>query len=176
MKNSDNAPETNSGSSPDRNNTVDCFFISGLEADGKPYSYRMHKYLGIRGGTGPTGSIESKGVNINVPRSKKAFTLHMIGFFIKVVFFAISLIVFKPGFLPEQGFITKIFISFCIICLGGLVTLIFYQANKTRSKFFFTGSYPVIKEYKKKGYKRGFNPMISTTPVGIIFWLLRLIF
>jgi len=176
MKNSDNSPVIKSGSSQDPANTTECYFINGLIADGKPYSYRMHKYLGIRGGTGPTGSIESKGVNINVPRSKRAFTLHQIGFFIKVLFFIISLIVLKPGLLPNQGFLTKIFISFCIISLGGLATLIFYQANKTRSKFFFTGSYPVIKEYKKKGYKRGFNPIMSTTPVGIIIWLLRLIF
>lgn len=176
MKNSDNAPVTDSGSAPDPANAIECYFIKGLKADGKPYPYRMHKYLGIKGGTGPMGSIESKGVSINVPRSKKAVTLHQIGFFIKAAFLAISFIVFKPGLLPNQGFITKIFIAFCIVLLGGLANLIFYQVNKTRSKFFFAGSYPVIKEYKKKGYRRGFNPMMSTTPVGIFAWFFRLIF
>lgn len=165
-----------SDSSSDATKETDCFFIAGMKADGKPYSYGLHKYLGISGGTGPMGSIESKGVNIVIPRSKKALTIHRIGFLIKAISLVISIIVFKPELLPNQGFITKISISLCILLLGGLVTLLFYQTNKTRSKFFFAGSYPVIKEYKKKGYKRGAHPMMSTTPVGIIVWFFRLLF
>jgi hypothetical protein len=122
------------------------------------------------------GSIESKAVKIIVPRSKKALSMHRIGFMIKTMFLAIALIILKPGLLPNQDFLTKIIISVCILIIGGLGTLVFYQTNKTRSKFFFAGSYPVIKEYKKKGYKRGAHPMMSTTPVGIIVWFLRLLF
>ncbi|MBW6499907.1 MAG: DnaJ domain-containing protein [Bacteroidales bacterium] len=81
---------------------LDCFFTEGQKADGVPYSYNMHKNIGISGGIGPMGSI--------------------------------------------------------------------------KSKFFHARKYFLAEKYRAKGYKRGFHPMVSTTPVGIISYFLRLIF
>jgi len=63
-----------------------------------------------------------------------------------------------------------------VIVSGGFITMITYHLSGVRSKFFFAGKYPLVVKYKAKGYKRGFHPMISTTPVGLFAWLFRLIF
>jgi curved DNA-binding protein CbpA len=99
---------------------MDCFFTSGLKADGTPFSYNMHKTIGISGGVGPMGSIKSKSVNIPIPRSKKALMIHRIGFSIKAVFFLISIIVLKLDLFPEQGLFIKTVILTAIILTGGL--------------------------------------------------------
>ena len=155
---------------------LDCFFISGLKADGTPYSYSMHKNVGISGGVGPMGSIRSKIINIPIPRSKKAHLVHQIGFLIKGLFFGIAIIGFKSDLLADYSLIIKMLISTSIMIIGGLVTMITYHLIKVKSVFFHSVRYPLVKKYKLKGYKRGFHPMISTTPAGLIAYLLRLIF
>jgi len=155
---------------------MDCFFKTGLKADGIPFSYNMHKTAGISGGVGPMGSIKSRSVSIPVPRSKKALMIHRIGFLIKVLFFAIAIIIYKLDFLSDKGLVTKIPVSLIVIFTGGLVTHLTYHLNKTKSKFFYARKYFLVKKYREKGYKRGFHPMMSTTPVGLIAYLFRLIF
>jgi hypothetical protein len=155
---------------------LDCFFITGLKADGTPFYYNMHKTIGISGGVGPMGSIKSKTVSIPIPRSKKALMIHRIGFLIKVVFFIIAVVALKIDLLTDYGLITKILISTGIILSGGLATLIIYNLNGTKSKFFYANKYSLVKKYKTNGYKRGFHPMISTTPIGIIAYISRMIF
>jgi len=155
---------------------MDCFFTTGLKGDGIPYSYNMHKTIGISGGIGPMGSIKSKVVSIPIPRSKKALNIHRIGFLIKVVFFIIAIITLKLDLLLNEGLITKILIATAILLTGGLITLLTYRLNETKSKFFHADKYFLVKKYKKNGYKRGFHPMISTTPIGLIAYLFRLIF
>jgi hypothetical protein len=154
----------------------DCFFISGLKADGIPYPYSMHKNVGISGGVGPMGSIKSKIINIPIPRSKKAHLFHQIGFLIKGLFFVLAIIVFKLDLLSNYTLITKILISTSIVMIGGLITMITYHLIKVKSKFFYAKKYSLVKKYKLTGYKRGFHPMISTTPVGLFAYLFRLIF
>jgi len=154
----------------------DCFFMAGQKADGIPFMYNMHKTTGISGGIGPMGSIKSRSVSIPVPRSKKAQTIHMIGFIIKSSFFIIAVLTLKPGFLPDQGWIFKILISLTIIMTGGFVTLLIYHFRKTKSKFFYSKKYFLVSKYKKNGYSRGFHPMMSTTPAGLVAYLIRLIF
>jgi hypothetical protein len=153
---------------------LDCFFITGLKADGIPFSYNMHKILGISGGAGPMGSVKSKTVNIPIPRSKKALLIHRIGFMIKTVFFILAIIVLN--LLPDKGLLLKILIPLAIILTGGLTTLLTYHFNKTKSKFYHANKYFLVLKYKKNGYKRGFHPMISSTPIGLIAYLFRLIF
>ena len=155
---------------------AECYFIPGLKANGKPYSYYMHKHMGISGGTGPMGSIESKTITISIPRSRAAQYTHRKGFIIKLSSFLMAVYILSPVILPEKGFISKITISACLLLTGGLLCMLVYQLDKTRSKFFFAGSYPLVKEFKKRGYKRGSHPMVSTTPVGLLSWLLRLLF
>lgn len=155
---------------------LDCFFIKGLKADGKPFYYNMHKTIGISGGVGPMASIKSKMVSIPIPRSKKALMIHRLGFLIKVVFFIIAIGVLKLDLLSDQGMITKIMITIGILLTGGLSTLLIYHLNGTRSKFFYANKQSLVKKYKNNGYKRGFHPMISTTPIGLIAFILRLIF
>jgi hypothetical protein len=155
---------------------LDCFFIPGLKADGTPYSYNMHKNVGISGGVGPMGSIKSKIINIPVPRSKKAHFFHRIGFLIKGLFFILAIIVFKIDLLSDYTLITKTLISTSILFIGGLTATIFYHLTKVKSKFFYAKKYPLVRKYKVKGFKRGFHPVISTTPAGLLAYLLRLLF
>lgn len=155
---------------------LDCFFISSLKADGTPYSYNMHKNVGISGGTGPMGSIKSKIINIPIPRSKKAHLFHQMGFLIKALCFVLAIIAFKLDLLSDYTLVTKMLISTSIVIIGGLITMTTYHLNKVKSKFFHAKRYPLVKKYKLKGYKRGFHPMISTTPVGLFAYLFRLIF
>ncbi len=155
---------------------LDCFFISGLKADGTPYSYNMHKNVGISGGAGPMGSIRSKIINIPIPRSKKAHLFHQFGFLIKGLFFVLAIVAFKLDILSDYTLITKTLISISIVIIGGLITMIIYHLINVKSKFFHSNRYPLVKKYKSKGYKRGFHPMISTTPVGLFAYLFRLIF
>lgn len=153
----------------------DCFFMPGLKADGTPFSYPMHTSTGIRGGAGPMGSIRSKAILISIPRSRKAQTFHRIGFIIKIIFLVLSVIVFY--FLPpgEHKLTTRLFLSGLTVFAGGIVTLIFYRIVNVKSGFFHAKHYPLVKKYRSKGYSRGPHPMYSTTPVGIIDWLLRLL-
>jgi hypothetical protein len=139
--------ETNTGTFQDPVQDSECYFIPGLKADGPPYKYRMHKIDGIRGGPGSMGSVKSQTATIAIPRSKKANTNHIIARFIKVVFFLIAMVILKPGILPGMDLITRLSICAGIILAGGVVTLIFYQVNGTRSKFFFTGSHQLVKFY-----------------------------
>jgi hypothetical protein len=155
---------------------LDCFFISGIKADGAPYSYSMHKNVGISGGIGPMGSIKSKIINIPVPRSKKAQQFHQIGFLIKLIFFVSAIILFRLDLLSDYDMITKMIISASLLIIGGLTTMITYKLVKVRSKFFNASKYPLVRTYKTNGYRRGFHPMISTTPVGLLAYLFRLIF
>jgi hypothetical protein len=155
---------------------LDCFYKTGLKADGIPYSYNMHKTVGISGGVGPMGSIKSKTVSIPIPRSKKALMIHRIGFIIKTAFLIIAIYSLKLDILSDAGLLTKAIVPTAILLTGGLTTLLTYRLNKTKSKFFHSYKYLLVKKYKKNGYKRGFHPMISTTPVGLIAFILRLIF
>lgn len=155
---------------------LDCFFITGLKADGIPYSYSMHKNVGISGGVGPMGSIKSKIITIPIPRSKKARSFHQTGLTIKVLFLVLAVVAFKLDFLPNHTLIAKLFIPTMIILTGGIITMLMYRLYKVRSKFFWAKKYPLVKKYKLNGYTRGFHPMISTTPLGLIARLLRLLF
>jgi hypothetical protein len=155
---------------------LDCFFISGLKADGTPYYYNMHKNIGISGGVGSMGSIKSKIINIPIPRSKKAHLSHQMGFLIKGLFFVLAIFSFKLDLSSDHTLLTKTLISASILIIGGLITMLTYRLIKVRSKFFHSKRYPLVKKYKSKEYKRGFHPMISTTPVGLFAYLLRLIF
>lgn len=155
---------------------MDCFYKKGLKGNGIPYSYNMHKTIGIYGGVGPMASIRSKVVSIPIPRSKKALSIHRVGFFIKVVFFIVAILVFKLDLVLNEGLVTKILISSAILLTGGLITLLTFRLNETKSKFSHSDKFFLVEKYKNKGYKRGFHPMMSTTPIGLIAYLFRLIF
>ncbi len=155
---------------------MDCFFTAALKADGTPFSYNMHRTIGISGGVGPMGSIKSKTVSIPIPRSKKAHMIHRIGFLIKILFFVLAIGSLKLQLLSDYKLTTRILILTIILLTGGLITYLIYHFNKTKSKFFHANKYFLVKKYKMKGYKRGFHPMISTTPIGLIAYLFRLIF
>ena len=136
----------------------DCFFTAGQKADGIPFMYNMHKTTGISGGVGPMGSIKSRSVSIPVPRSKKAQTIHLIGFIFKAIFFIIALLALQSGFLQDQGLILKILIPASILLTGGLVihlVLPFYQ-NKIKV-FLCKGILPCQQVQKKRIFK-GFSP------------------
>jgi len=155
---------------------LDCFFIPGLKADGKPYVYSMHRNVGISGGVGPMGSIKSKVTDILIPRSKKAYFFHQIGLSIKGIFFILAVVIYRSDLLTDYTLATKLLVSTSVLIAGGIVTMSIYHLNKVKSKFFHSKNYPLVKKYRLYGYKRGFHPMISTTPVGLFTYLLRLIF
>lgn len=155
---------------------LDCFFTEGQKADGVPFSYNMHKNIGISGGIGPMGSIKSKTVSIPVPRSKKALRLHRTGLAIKALFFVFAILTPRIELYEGAGILTKVLFPAAVLLTGGLVTHLVYFLNGTKSKFFHARKYFLAEKYRSKGYKRGFHPMVSTTPVGIISYFLRLIF
>lgn len=155
---------------------MDCHFMPGLKADGKPYIYNMHKNVGISGGTGPMGSIRSKIINIPVPRSRKAYLYQQTGLFIKVLFFALCIAALRCKLLSDYSPAVRIISAFSLVITGGLITMGFYNLKGVRSKFFHAGTFPLVRKYRQKGYRRGFHPMISTTPAGLIAYLLRLLF
>ena len=155
---------------------LDCFFTKDSKANGAPFYYYMHRTIGISGGVGPMGTIKSKTVSIPVPRSKKALLMHRIGSVIKLLFLIMALGSLKLQFLAGYKLYTRIIILMIIVLAGGLTTHLVYHFNRTKSKFFHANKYSLVKKYKARGYKRGFHPMISTTPVGPIVYLVRLLF
>ena len=155
---------------------MDCYFTKGRKADGHPLYYNMHKTTGISGGTGPMGSIKSTSVSIPIPRSKKAAFVHIAGFIIKALFFALMIYSYRLDFLKDLSTLEMSLLSFAILLTGGIATYTMYRLNGTKSKYFNAYKYLIVRKYRKKGYKRGFHPMISTTPIGLIAYALRLIF
>ncbi len=151
---------------------ANCYFTNGLKADGCPFSYFMHKTTGITGGTGPLGSIRSKAVRIPIPRSKKAVLIHRTGFGVKFFFLILAVCIFLFDLVSVAGYIIQVIISLLLILLGGSITHLIYKKTGVQSKVFATKYFLVIK-YKKKGYERGFHPIVSTTPIGLIILLFR---
>ncbi|MFZ2340646.1 MAG: hypothetical protein WAW07_13105 [Bacteroidales bacterium] len=157
-------------------NDPDCFFIPGLKADGAPLSFGMHTNTGISGGIGPMGTIRSRFIDIPIPRSRKAQSFHFTGLLIKATFLVLSIIVFYFIPVPENKIVTRLLLSALTLLAGGFFTMVFYRIVKVKSKFFHAKHFRLVDKYRSKGYKRGPHPMFSTTPVGIIAWLLRLLF
>jgi len=133
-------------------------------------------FAGISGGSGPMGSIKSRTVSIPVPRSRKAQFIHRIGFLIKLSALIVAIIVVRSGLFPNAGITTKVLLFSALLLTGGLLTQLFYYLNDTKSKFLHASKFPLVKEYKKNGFKRGFHPMVSSTPVGLLVSALRLTF
>jgi len=152
---------------------LDCFFSSGQKANGSAFNYYMHKTTGIIGGVGPRGSINAKSLCISIPRSKKAKNLHKIGFVIKVIFLLFALIALRFNLLSFSGFVQKMAFTASFLITGGLIVHLIYYLTKTKSRFFHARSFYLVSKCKKKGFLRGFHPMISTTPIGIIIYIFR---
>jgi hypothetical protein len=152
---------------------LECFYTGQKKADGIPFNYYMHKTTGISGGVGPMGSIKSRSVCIPIPRCRKAMIIHRSGFSIKLVFLLTSIIallyiypVYTPAYL-------KGLYSLLLIITGGILVLIFYRLTGVKSRCLYSKNFFLVKKYKSKGFQRGFHPMISTTPIGIIVFILR---
>ena len=155
---------------------LDCLFIPGRKADGAPFLYSMHRNTGISGGVGPMGTIRARIVEIPIPRSRRAHTLHRTGFMIKGIFLALAIILFYLNPLPGSNPAIRVVLSIFAVLAGGIITMLFYRLAGVKSKFFHARHYSLVKKYRSKGYIRGFHPVISTTPAGIVAWLLRLLF
>jgi len=155
---------------------LDCFFIPGRKADGALFLYSMHRNTGISGGTGPMGTIRARVIEIPIPRSTLAYSLHRTGFMIKGIFLALAILLFYLNPLPGNNPAIRVVLSSFTVLAGGIITMLFYRLAKVKSKFFHARHYPLVKKYRSKGYIRGFHPVVSTTPVGIFTWLLRLLF
>ncbi len=151
----------------------DCFYTEQEKADGIPFNYCMHKTTGISGGVGPTGSIRSRSVCIPIPRSRKATVIHRFGFSIKLFFLLTSILILIFIYPVDMPVYLKVLYSLLIIIAGGIVVLILYRSSGVKSKCLYSKNFMLVKKYKSKGFQRGFHPMISTTPVGIIAYILR---
>ena len=151
---------------------LNCYYSAQPKADGTPFNYYMHLTLGMKGGTGSMGTIKSKLLCIPIPRSGKATTVHRIGFSVKLIFLVISLVLLKVAYPVELSAILKVLLSLCIVLLGGGIVLLFYKMKGVKSKL-YSKNFAIVKKYKSKGFQRGFHPMISTTPVGLVAFVLR---
>ena len=152
---------------------LNCFYTGKRKADGIPFNYYMHMTTGISGGVGPMGSIKSKSVCIPIPRSRKATLIHRLAFCFKLFFLLLSVIIlsfFHP--MDNDNFLKGLY-SILIIITGGIAVYALYKLTAVRSKNLFSKNFSIVKKYKSKGFQRGFHPMISTTPIGIIIFILR---
>jgi hypothetical protein len=151
---------------------MDCFFNPAYKADGKPYSFFMHKSIGIAGGVGPSGSIRAKSVEIKIPRSEMAEKIHRRAMLIKSFFLAgaITLLFLKiPGLDKSLPFV----LSLILLLAGGASTMLFYHITKTKSICMHARHYYLVRKYLKKGYSTGFHPFISSSPFGLAYRLFK---
>ncbi|MBN2480725.1 MAG: DnaJ domain-containing protein [Bacteroidales bacterium] len=155
---------------------ADCFFTAGPKANGVPFSYNMHRTTGITGGIGPMGSIKAKAITIPIPRSKKAMLIHRIGFGIKAFFFILLLLMLRFDLFTSSSFVLQAVVSLFLIGMGGIITRMVYKMTGVKAKIWQAKKYFLVMKYRSKGYERGFHPMVSTTPVGIIIAMGRWIF
>ncbi len=154
----------------------ECFYTQGLKADGSPFKYSMINYTGIAGGVGPTGSVLSKNKTVSIPRSKKAETIHTIGFSIKLIFFIALLILLIMGVVDFPSPYINFFSSLLFLLIGGGFVAFLYKITKVRSKLFQSPNYPLIVKLEEKGYSRGGHVMISSTPLGTFVYISRWLF
>lgn len=169
----DNANEARKKNFQEFLRTQDCYFYEKSKADGKPYAFYVHRTTGIAGGSGPMGSIKGRVVKILIPRSKKAERLHTFCFYFKLSFLLILFVFLR--FTRFQYLFTWKYIPFIILYLliiGGICHLIYYL-NSTKSVFYYARRYPLVRKYLKNNYHVGSHTMISTTPFGIIYFLLK---
>ncbi len=162
-------------SDPRPEKLVNCYFNERLLADGKSYKFHLHKITGIKGGTGPTGSIGSEAKTVYVPRSRFAERAHRIGRIIKLFTLGIAVLFFIDGIHASLNLYFDLVISIAIIAAGGGLCHLFYRYLNTKSLFFHAPTYPKVKQLIEKGYQKGFHPLVSTTPFGIVIYFIRLI-
>ena len=151
---------------------LNCFYSAQHKADGTPFNYYMNLTLGMKGGTGPMGTIKSRLLCIPVPRSKMAATVHRIGFSIKLICFVTSLVLLKYFYPTEFSDMIKVLFSLGIILIGGGIVFLFYNIKGVQSKQ-YSKNFAIVKKYRSKVFQWGFHPMISTTPIGVIAFILR---
>ena len=152
-----------------------CYFNEQLLADGKPYSINMHKITGIVGVTGPSGSIGSSGKTVHVPRSRYAERAHVMGRTIKLFILGIAALYFFYGMQSSLNFYLNVIISIMILIAGGGLCHLFYRYLGVKSMYFHAATYPEVQKLKEKGYQRGFHPLFSATPFGIVYYFVRMI-
>ena len=150
-----------------------CFYMEQEKADGIPFNYCMHKTTGISGGVGPMGSIKSRSVCIPIPRSRKATKIHRLGFSIKLFFLLTNILILILVYPVDMSICLKVLYFFLILIAGGIVVFAVYRSSGVKSKCLYSKNFMLVKKYKSKGFQRGFHPMISTTPIGIIVFIFR---
>ncbi|MBN2348187.1 MAG: hypothetical protein JXJ22_05080 [Bacteroidales bacterium] len=152
-----------------------CFFNPNFLADGKPVICNLHTIHGIKGGTGPMGSVSSSLKKILIPRSKISQKAHAIGRMIKIITLVITLVYLFYG--VKQGVNFYILFTFVvgIFLIGSGFCYLFYYYLGIKSKYFSIKKYPEVALLLKKGYKLGFHPIISTTPFGLLYSFSKLI-
>ena len=154
---------------------INCFFNERLLADGKPYKISLHKITGIEGGTGPSGSIGSTGKTVFIPRSRYAERAHTMGRTIKLFTLGIAALFFLYGTKSSLNIYLNIIFSIGVLLIGGGMCQLFYRYLGVKSTSSHATLYPEVRQLMKKGYQRGFHPLLSTTPFGIVIYLIRFI-
>lgn len=150
-----------------------CFFSTEEKADGIPYQYNMHKIAGIAGGVGPTGSIRSRSVSIPIPRSRKATDIHRFAVIVKLFFLVAGILILAFTIRAEMPYYLKILFPLLAVISGGIIVSLLYKLTRVKSKCLHSSNFLLVKKYRAKGFRRGFHPMISTTPVGLIVFIFR---
>lgn len=160
---------------PTKEKPINCYFHERLLADGKPYIINMHKITGIQGGTGPSGSVGSTGKTVYVPRSRFAERAHVMGRTIKLFALGIAVLFFLYGTKSSVNIYLNLMISIGVLLAGGGLCHLFYRYLGVRSISSYAITYPEVQQLIDKGYQRGFHPLISATPFGIVIYFVRLI-
>ncbi len=150
-----------------------CFFKPSLLADGKPYTYSMHKTGKISGGTFPMGSVSYDTLYIDVPRSKFARRVHLAALVIKLIsVFVVPVLVYDLLGLSEEP---KLFLALVTggILLGFLLVYGMYGFFGVKPIFKYARRFPDVEKYLKNGYSQGPHAFVTNTPFGLLYHLMK---
>ena len=122
------------------------------------------------------GSVSYGTKYIGIPRSKYARKVHLAAMGIKVLTVAVLPILIYTGL----GLNNQLALLFIFLGSGMLVGFVLvyglYWKLKVKPIFRHARTFPEVQKYLKKGYATGPHAMITSTPVGLGYHLLRWVF
>ena len=153
-----------------------CFFKPTLAADGKPYTYSLHKTGRIKGGTYPMGSVSYHTKYIEIPRSKYAKKVHLTALGIKVLTVVVLPMLLYMGLELNNQPVLLLMLFGSGVLTGFVLVYGLYWKSKVKPIFRHARTFPEVQKYLKKGYATGPHAMITSTPVGLVYHLVRWVF
>ena len=122
------------------------------------------------------GSVSYDTKYIEIPRSKDARKVHLSALGIKVLTVAVLPMLFYMVLgLNNQPILLLILFGSGLLT-GFVLVYGLYWKLKVKPIFRHARKYPEVQKYLKKGYATGPHAMITSTPVGLVYHLVRWVF